>query len=220
MAGFFYAIHRALRLRPALEATVISPKWLNLKDKRKILDRAAEDVRYDVFWKQCYVLLRSIWPLLKLLRLSDTNTPGMDKMYYLAEKAMQALKKSKKDLEDTTLFGNDECSMDIEEDGKYSDSESEEDEGLLETSGLGEDADASSSGQEEEEEEDSVELTLHDKMMKSVEKRMGPLGHDYAILGWICSVHPDVRKDVKTRSRKNKHGGPWAESLQSCTRTR
>ena len=94
------------------------------------------------------------------------------------------------------MFDNCKCSKVVEEDGQYLDNESEED-GELEESGLEKDTDASSSSGKEEEEGDFCDLSMYDKMIKSAEKRMGPLGHDYAILGWICFVHPDVRKDVK-----------------------
>ena len=45
-----------------------------------------------------------------------------------------------------------------------------------------------------------------EKMKKSFEKRMKKLSHDCAILAWTCWIHPDVRRDTKTRFRKNLHG--------------
>ena len=85
IAGFHYAIHRALHMRKTLEVTVISQKWEALK-KKSIMNRATEDVRCAKYWKRNYVLLRSLWPLLKLLCLADANKPGMDNCTILRSK--------------------------------------------------------------------------------------------------------------------------------------
>ena len=41
--------------------------------------------------------------------------------------------------------------------------------------------------------------------MKIVRSRLKKLEHDYAVLAWICCVHPDVRKDVKANYSKKRH---------------
>ena len=66
MVGYFYAMYRGLRMRNALVATVASPKWEALK-KKPVVNRAAEDVMCGKYWKAVYLLLRSVFPLLKLL---------------------------------------------------------------------------------------------------------------------------------------------------------
>ena len=73
MAGFFYAMHRALRLKGALEVTVHSAGWKALKKKDEVIKRTAEDIKDKDHWQRVYVLLRSLWPVLKLLRISDSN---------------------------------------------------------------------------------------------------------------------------------------------------
>ena len=35
---------------------------------------------------------------------------------------------------------------------------------------------------------------------------MKKLGRDHAIVTWICCVHPEVKKDVKRRFEKSRHG--------------
>ena len=52
MAGFFYAMHRALRLSKSLLATVHSAKWEALKNKKAIILRAAVDIKDDAYWKK------------------------------------------------------------------------------------------------------------------------------------------------------------------------
>lgn len=88
-AGFFYGLHRALRLKAALLATVHSAQWRELRNVKAIVHRAAEDIKADIFWKRVFVLLRAKFPLLKLLRLADSNEASMDKLYFLLNKTQQ-----------------------------------------------------------------------------------------------------------------------------------
>ena len=44
-------------------------------------------------------------------------------------------------------------------------------------------------------------------MLKSFEKRMVKLSHDYSIFAWICCVYPDVRSDIKERFDRSLHKG-------------
>ena len=103
-AGFFYAMHRGLRCRNALEATVHSAAWSKLQQLQPVVIQAANNVKDGLFWKRIYILLRALFPLLKLLRLTDSNTPNMDKVYFLLHKACDHLEKSKKYLLDENLF--------------------------------------------------------------------------------------------------------------------
>ena len=123
---FFYAIHRALRLRKALESTVRSAHWDALL-KKDIMVRASEAVCFDKFWKACYILTRAIDPLLKLLRFSDSNKPGMDKLYYSLHQTRLSFLKSKDSLEGTSLFSNAAVDETLEKDTVFSDSDSESD---------------------------------------------------------------------------------------------
>jgi hypothetical protein len=56
-ASFFYAMHRALRCRRALEATVHSAQWNDLKRVKAFITRSADDVKDATFWKRIFVLL-------------------------------------------------------------------------------------------------------------------------------------------------------------------
>ena len=104
MAFFFYCMHRALRLKGPLQSAVHSAKFQALKLKEAIVTRAVSDIKDEQHWKRVYVVLRALWPVLKLLRLCDSQKPGMDKLYYLTHMARVALRKSKDNLNDTDLF--------------------------------------------------------------------------------------------------------------------
>lgn len=106
MATWFYAAHRALRLKDVLLATVHQPQFTDLElvknDDRVRL--AVLDIRDPMFWKSNYTLLRAIFPVLRALRYCDSNTPAMDKIYYLTNRATDAINKSMLSLNDTSIF--------------------------------------------------------------------------------------------------------------------
>lgn len=97
---------RALRCKEALLATVHNPNFTTLSivksDDRVRL--AVLDIKDEKFWQANYVLLRSVFPALRTLRYCDSNTPAMDKLYYLTHRVTRALHNSAQMLDDTTLF--------------------------------------------------------------------------------------------------------------------
>ncbi len=60
----------------------------------------AKDFEDEKFWKAIYCLLRAVFPALKALRYCDANFPAMDKNFYLANRANDAILKSAKDFDD------------------------------------------------------------------------------------------------------------------------
>ena len=52
-----------------------------------------------------YVLLRAVYSALVALRCSDSNTPAMDKIFFLAHRTTIAIEKSVEVLNDAALFG-------------------------------------------------------------------------------------------------------------------
>ena len=65
---------------------------------------AVFDVENAKFWQAIYVLLRAVFPVLRLLRYCDANKPAMDKMRYLGYRTTVALEKSVEFLNDNDLF--------------------------------------------------------------------------------------------------------------------
>ena len=196
MAGYFYAMHRALRLKPALEATVHSTAWKNLKRNDPIIKRAASDIKDADHWQRLYILLRALWPVLKLLRISDSNKPGMDKIVYLVNRARKALENSTEFLSDSKLFGEvDKAELSaIAVDGEDDDDDSDDD--------LSVDAE----DEEQETGDDNEELFLSDRLLSIFDRRTDKtLVHGFSVTAWILSVDPDIRADVKARFSKTIH---------------
>ena len=80
-ALWFYAMIRALRLRQPLTATIHQQKFvdLNLNESAKA---AVRDIKDDKFWKCIHILLRAVFPALRLFRYCDKNKPAMDKIFF------------------------------------------------------------------------------------------------------------------------------------------
>ena len=105
MALCFYAMHRALRLKSDLLATIHQPKFtdLQLNDRCRL---AVQDIENKGFWKAIYFLLRSVFPPLRVLRYCDSNTPAMDKICFLSHRSTEAIQNSVEYLNDETIFGS------------------------------------------------------------------------------------------------------------------
>ena len=118
MALWFYAMIRLLRVRKALTATIHQQKFADLSVKENV-HAAVRDITHEMFWKRIYIVLRAVFPALRLLCYCDKSTPAMDKIYYLSHRTTVALEKSEQDLNDESLFGdmtldsNLHCEMDM-----------------------------------------------------------------------------------------------------------
>ena len=93
MALWFYAMILALRLRQPLTATIHQQKFVDLI-LNKSAKAAVSDIKDDKFWKCIYMLLRAVFPALRLLHYCDKNKPAMDKIFFLSHSATVALEKS------------------------------------------------------------------------------------------------------------------------------
>ena len=82
-ATWFYAMHCALRVEGALLATVHDPQFakLDIVKTKNCVMLAVHGVKSKLFWRAVYILLRCVFPALRLLRYSDSNIPAMDKLY-------------------------------------------------------------------------------------------------------------------------------------------
>jgi hypothetical protein len=117
MATFFYAMLRLIRLKDALKATVNTVKFRELlKSVSNIasIRECVADIENSQFFRALYVLLRAVYPALRVLRYCDSNEPMMDKLYYLSYRATQALKKSIECLDDEATFDNWLAEADLE----------------------------------------------------------------------------------------------------------
>ena len=113
MATWFYAMHRMLRLHVPLKATIHQVQFAELPhtDRAKA---AIADIEDSVFWKSIYVLLRAVFPALRLLRFCDSNVPTMDSIFFLSHRTSLAIAASAEDLNDVGLFGGFEKDDELE----------------------------------------------------------------------------------------------------------
>ena len=80
-AGCFMGIHIYLWMRRFLQATISSDESISIPTNTKF----AKAVRYindNKSWERCYILLKILFPCIRVLRLADSNLVGMDKYYY------------------------------------------------------------------------------------------------------------------------------------------
>ncbi len=104
-ATWFYAMHCLLRQKRALKATIHSPAFSSVAHNSRVA-LSIQDIEDEKFWKAIYCLLRAVFPALKALRYCDANFPAMDKIFYLANRASDAILKSAMDFDDVDLFGS------------------------------------------------------------------------------------------------------------------
>ena len=86
-------MHRSLRLRPALLATIHAKAWDSVELTVPIR-KAVIDIENEQYWKALYFLLRCVWPALRALRLGDANRSGMHMIYYLSHLTSKHIEQS------------------------------------------------------------------------------------------------------------------------------
>ena len=198
MAMWFYAMIRLLRLEMPLKATVHQQKFrsLPLNESARM---AVLDIQEAKFWKCLYILLRSVFPALKLLRYCDANKPSMDKIFFLLHRTTQAIEKSFDSLNDKELFGSltpdrNLTHGDINLDGA-NDSDDEEEVAFADS-----DDDDDTESNEEATPNNSI-MSFGRTVLFHWNRRRKKIEHEYAITGWALSVVSEVRIDVRERMR-------------------
>ena len=136
---------------------------------------AVRDITNEMFWKRICIVLRAVFPALRLLRYCDKSTPAMDKIYYLSHRTTVALEKSDDDDDDDDdiVFSNDTTLNSSDDDL-------------------------------EDDDDDVAKATRPPKsfgrlFMWHWDKRKHRIEHEYAIAGWALCVLEDVRKDFLLR---------------------
>ena len=81
MAGYFMGMHRDLWMRKVLQATISSYEFLSIPTTTKF-NKAVKYINDDKSWERCYVILKILFPWLRVLCLENSNIVGMDKVYY------------------------------------------------------------------------------------------------------------------------------------------
>ena len=81
MAVYFMGMHRDLRMRKVIQATISSAEFLSIPTTTKFA-KAVKYIHHEKSWERCYVLLKILHPCLRVLRLADSSLAGMEKVYY------------------------------------------------------------------------------------------------------------------------------------------
>ncbi len=92
-------------MKPALKATIHNPSFASLSKNDQVAG-AINGIEEEVFWKALYFPLCAVFPSLKALQYCDSNSPVMDKIYFLVKRADDALHDLQLLLNDQDLFGS------------------------------------------------------------------------------------------------------------------
>ena len=99
MGGHIISLARTFRLKSTLESLITDPTFKSKNiGKKGIKTKIIQLIKSKSFWNHVLVCLKSLFPLLKLLRLCDKKEPAMDRLYYFVRKADSSLIKSKGDM--------------------------------------------------------------------------------------------------------------------------
>ena len=96
-------MHRDLRMRKVIQATISSAEFLSISTTTKFT-KAVKYIHDEKSWERCYVLLKILHPCLRVLCLVDSNLAVMDKVYYYSRMTKQCIEKTKLDLDYQRVF--------------------------------------------------------------------------------------------------------------------
>jgi hypothetical protein len=205
MAGHAYAQCRMLRLREPLIATIGSAAYKNLKLKG-FPQNIEEHLLNPDMWSATYALQRCLFPMIRVLRLSDKSAcGGMSKIVYLVHKTDDAILKSQETLKELKYF-TDQNAMDAEEeegidleDDDFDKNDCSDDEGVQFSKDVDEDDNEDKAAEAfldddsvDEEERQHLGEQIHALWRKRRLKLITPL----ALAAWFCSPDPNIRQDV------------------------
>ena len=207
MASYFYSMHRSLRLRPALLATIHAKAWDSVELTVPIR-KAVIDIENEQYWKALYFLLRCVWPALRALRLGDANRSGMHMIYYLSHLTSKHIEQSAGLITDSglsLLLGNN--SKDDDE-NDFSECGLTDDETIDNNEETVHDENENNSGEESNDDEPVHINVPHEsffmtKVAAVWEKRKSSIDSAYAVTAWALSTLPQIRADVSERLRGN-----------------
>jgi hypothetical protein len=216
MAGHFIAFQRMLRLKNALSSTITSSGFVRLK----VAKEETKLLKDDMIWKCIEDLVRAAFPALRVLRLADKKTAGMDKLYYYVRKTDNTLttkaenlnqiasKEVKAKLKSFFASHNVGSSNDDSDDSDDSSSNKSEDE------------DDTASDVEDDSDDDASVVTTGEhykfeyllaknipksniaaQFRRAWGKRRKKLIHDYSVTGWMLSPIPAIMEDAKQNHR-------------------
>jgi hypothetical protein len=205
MALWFYAMIRLLRLQQPLKATNHQQNFLDLT-LTKSAKGAVQYINDDNFWKCMYILLCAVLPACRALRYCDSNTPCMDKIYYLSHRTTVAIENSMDDLNDERLFGSLNTDRNMIEEGNIVlgsnvNNRANNDEDKI----VFEEAPPVSNGTDDEDSNDEAQTPSNTTMSLARQitwhwnKHKQRIEHEYSIAAWSLCVMESVWTDVRNQ---------------------
>jgi hypothetical protein len=204
MALWFYAMVCLLCLQQPLVATIHQQRFVDLNLNNSIRD-AVHDIKDNKFWKCAYLLVRAVFPALRLLCYCDKSKSAMDKIFFLSYRTTLAREKLEEFLNNRSLFGSLRSDSNLTKGGNIvlgegGDTSDEEDV-------VYENAPPNSEGESNNDEESIdkdaptqiLQVTPYNLIMSfgcqviwHWNKRKQHIEHEYAIEGWALCVMEDV----------------------------
>jgi hypothetical protein len=145
-----------------------------------------------------------LFPALRALRYCDSNTPYMDKLYYLSHRTTVAIEKSQDDLNDESLFGSLKTDRNLTEEGNIvlgsnlnNSANNDEDEIVFQ------EAIPVTNGTDDKDSDDEAQTPSNTTMSFAHQitwhwnKRKQCIEHEYSIAAWALCVMGSVRTDVR-----------------------
>ena len=190
MAGYFIALTHMLRVKDALMSTIHSVEFKehmqlkgNKKNKKK-LEWAVSFLENRSMWKLLFLLTKAIYPVLRILRLSDRSEAGMHMLYYYYLKADESLQAQREELNklDASML-SDRFAVEFKSDNQHEAFTGDKDE----EPALIDEMNARNSSE-----------VLGDAIIELWDARKGQLVSDYAIAAYLLNPMEEVHLHATT----------------------
>jgi hypothetical protein len=207
MALWFYAMMHLLPLKQPLTATIHQQKIVHLNLNDSVM-AAVQDINDDKFWKCIYLLIRAVFPALRLLCYCDKSKLAIDKIFFLSHRTTLALNKSEEFLNDRHLFGSLRSDSNLNREGNIVLGDRGDEESDGESVVFADDNVQSDQSEDESEDDESLDTdeptlqsqeTPYNSVMSfgcqviwHLNKRKQRIEHEYAIAGWALCIIEDV----------------------------
>ena len=197
MAGELLALLRVSRLKDTLRATIVTKKYMELKQFESLNCLLLQ----NTFWDLLFALSRAVYSGMRILRLADLKTAGMDKLLHYVYQADRVMKKYLEEAQALAkillnddllgaLYDNDDKKFgkDLDDIG-----EGEEEDEIQDYPGDFVDNSDAEDDDEVIADDDNISLLyidgLTDKVMAIWNHRRKNLIHDYSLLGYLlCPI--------------------------------
>ena len=169
-------------MRKVLQATISSAEFISIRTSTKF-NISVRYIHENKSWERCYVILKIIFPCLRVLRLADSNISGMERVYYYSRMIKQYIEKTISDIDYQRLLPD-----------------------ILSPNNIWNESDDKS----DEEESISKYCTFYSDSIFFVvssffNEREKHSNTDYAVTGWILYVITHIRKYFFKNGQNNHH---------------